>query len=156
MATTSKELKGYVKAVLEAKNIQKLPRTLAQKLDDYSSAEFFELTDKMQDIETAIRKICTNLTARDHKTVAETLKEESLDDLTLKRKALVHGSKIRRLAQLRVKFAEDVAKLESSIKNGESRIPYQQREKFNALLVANQQAIAERVESGDDLNDTDE
>ena len=153
MATNSKDLKGYVKAVLEAKNIQKLPRTLASKLDDFASAEFFELSDKMADIETAIRRICENLTARDHKTIAETLKEESLDDVTLKRKALVHGSKIRRLSELRKKFAEDVAKLEESIKNGESRIPYQQREKFNSLLVANQQAIAARVESDEDLND---
>lgn len=48
MFKNSQEMKAWVKDVLTEKNIQKLPRTLSSRMDDYASAEFFGLDEKRE------------------------------------------------------------------------------------------------------------
>lgn len=138
----NKQLKDHVKDVLQSKNIQKLPRTLASKLDDHASAEFFGLTDKASKYEKAVIEFCDKLTAREFKNLPESVKSEELPLETLKAKAVIHARKIRALSELRQRVTEAQAEVESSL----GKIPFAQREQFNHLLVELQNVIALDVE----------
>lgn len=142
MFKNSKEMKAYVKDVLESKNIQKLPRTLASKMDDYSSAEFFNLSEKQAKYGDAIVKFCESLSARDYANLPESVKSDLLPDETLKSRALIHARKVRELAELRLRLQEKQADVEQSA----GRIPFAQREQFQGLLVELQNVVAVEAE----------
>lgn len=142
MFKNSKEMKDYVKDVLTKKNLSKLPRTLAGKMDDYSSAEFFGLTEKQEKYGVAIVKFCESLQAKDFNNLPESVKSDTLADDVLKARALTHARKVRELSELRARLAEK----ESEINHSESRIPLIQRKEFSKLLVSVQNVIASEVE----------
>ena len=139
MFKNSQEMKSYVKDVLTSKNIQKLPRTLAARMDDYSSAEFFGLSEKQAKYGEAIVKFCNALQAREFASLPETVKSDELPLESLKAKAVIHARKVRELSELRQRVNEKMEEVESSI----GKIPFAQREQFNRLLVELQNAIAE-------------
>lgn len=139
MFKNSKEMKDYVKQVLEGKNIQKLPRTLASRMDDFASAEFFGNTEKMGKYSSAIVKFCDALKAREFKNLPESVKSDVLPLETLQNRAIVHARKVRELAEIRARLAEK----EDEIRASESRIPVAQRHEFGQLLVELESAIAE-------------
>ena len=138
MFKNSQEMKAYVKDILTAKNIQKLPRTLAGRMDDFASAEFFGLAEKQVKYGDAIVKFCEALQAREFNSLPETVKSELLPADTLKARALVHARKVRELAELRSRIAEKQAE----VTNSEGKIPTAQREEFAKLLVSLQNVIA--------------
>lgn len=139
MFKNSQEMKAYVKDVLAAKNIQKLPRTLYNRMDDYQNAEFFGLSDKMDTYGKAIVSFCNALKANEHKSLPEAVKSDELPLETLKAKAVIHARRVRELADLRQRVNEKMAEVEHSL----GKIPLAQREQFNRLLVDLQNAIAE-------------
>ena len=139
MFKNTQDMKEYVKGVLNSKNIQKLPRTLASRMDDFSSAEFFGNAEKMAKYSDAIVKFCTSLQAKEYKNLPETVKFDELPIETLQNRAIVHFRKVRELSELRQRLAEKEEEIYSSI----GRIPLTQREKFNSLLVDLQNAVAE-------------
>ena len=139
MFKNSQEMKAFVKDVLTAKNIQKLPRTLAARMDDYSSAEFFGLSEKQTKYGEAIVKFCNALQAREFNSLPESIKSDELPLESLKAKAVIHARKVRELSELRQRVNEKMEEVESSI----GKIPFSQREQFNKLLVELQNAIAE-------------
>lgn len=138
MFKNSQEMKAFVKEVLERKNIQKMPRTLSSRMDDFQSAEYFQLPAKMKSYGEAIEKFCNALQAREFNSLPETVKSELLPDETLKARALVHARKVRELSELRQRIAEKQAE----VTNSEGKIPTAQREEFARLLVSLQNVIA--------------
>ena len=138
MFKNSKEMKEHVREVLTAKNIQKLPRTLAGKMDDYSSAEFFGLTEKQAKYAAAIVKFCEALKANEYNSLPESVKSDLLPDETLKAGALIHARRVRELSELRARMTEK----EAEVKASEGKIPVAQREEFGKLLVTLQNVIA--------------
>lgn len=139
MFKNSQEMKAFVKDVLTVKNIQKLPRTLAARMDDYASAEFFGLSEKQAKYGEAIVKFCNALQAREFNSLPESIKSDELPLESLKAKAVIHARKVRELSELRQRVNEKMEEVESSI----GKIPFSQREQFNHLLVELQNAIAE-------------
>ena len=138
MFKNSQEMKVWVKDVLTAKNIQKLPRTLSSRMDDYMSAEFFGLDEKREKYGHAIVKFCNDLKAREYNALPETVKSELLPAETLKARALIHARRVREASELRTRLAEK----QEEIANSEGRIPFAQREEFGRLLVELQNVIA--------------
>lgn len=138
MFKNTQEMKDYVKDILTRKNIQKLPRTLAGRMDDYQSAEFFGLTDKQTKYGEAIVKFCDALQAREFNSLPESVKSDTLPDEVLKSRALIHARRVRELAELRARLAEK----ESEVENSLGRIPYAQRDEFGKLLVTLQNVVA--------------
>lgn len=135
----NQQLKAHVKEVLTAKNIQKLPRTLASRLDDHASAEFFGLSEKMATYERAILTFCESLKAREFANLPETVKSDELPDETLKSRAVIHARRVRELSELRTRLAEK----EEEVNNSYGRIPLSQRDRFAKMLVELQNVIAE-------------
>lgn len=136
-------MKAYVMDVLKSKNIGKLPRTLAGKMDDYASAEFFGLTEKQEKYGASIVKICNDLTAKEFNSTPEYLKEEKIELDALKAKALIQSRRIRELSELRQRVSEKLLDIEQA----ESKIPLSQRGQFSDLLVSLQNIPSEEVES---------
>lgn len=141
MFKNSKDMKEYVRKVLESKNISKLPRTLAGRMDDYTSAEFFGLSEKQEKYGQAIVKFCEALQTKEFNNLPESVKSDTLPDEVLKARALTHARKVRELSELRARLAEK----ESEITHSESRIPLVQRDEFGRLLVELQNVIASEV-----------
>jgi hypothetical protein len=139
MFANSKEMSNYVRDVLEKKNIQNLPRTLASRMDDFKSAEFFGKADKMETYGNAIRKFCEALASREYKSLPETMKADELPLETLQNKAITHARLVRELSHARQVLAE----MEQKVTNSEAKIPYTQRDVFGKLLVELQNAITE-------------
>lgn len=131
MFKNTQEMKVYVKEVLESKNIQKLPKTLKLRMDDFQDAEFFGLAEKMQKYSKAIEKFCESLKANEYKAFPETMKADELPLESLKAKAVIHSRRVRELAELRARLVEKEREVEQSI----GKIPFTQREQFNGLLV---------------------
>lgn len=138
MFKNASEMKEWVKDILTEKNIQKLPRTLSSRMDDYASAEFFGLTEKQEKYGHAIVKFCNDLKAREFNALPETVKSELLPAETLKARALIHARRVREASELRARLAEK----QEEITNSEGRIPFAQREEFGRLLVELQNVIA--------------
>jgi len=138
MFKNSQEMKAYVKDILTSKNIQKLPRTLSSRMDDYMSAEFFGLDEKREKYGHAIVKFCNDLKAREYNAYPETVKSELLPAEILKARALIHARRVRELSELRARIAEK----QEEVTNSEGRIPFAQREEFGRLLVELQNVIA--------------
>jgi len=138
MFTNTQEMKAYVRDVLTNKNIQKLPRTLSSRMDDFASAEFFGLTEKMVKYGNAIVSFCESLKANEYKSLPETVKSDELPLESLKAKAVIHARRVRELAELRSRLAEK----ENEVNNSLGKIPFAQRETFNGLLVELQNVLA--------------
>lgn len=133
------ELVEFVNAELDKKNIQKMPRTLAGRLDDHASAEFFGLSEKAEKYENACLSFLKSLKSREYKSLPETMKSETIELSALQAKAIIHARRVRELSELRARLAEKESEVESSL----GKIPYAQRDEFGKLLVQLQNAIAE-------------
>jgi len=139
MFKNSQEMKAFVREVLERKNIQKLPRTLASRMDDYSSAEFFGLAEKQVKYGEAIVKFCEALQAREFNSLPETVKSELLPDETLKARALVHARKVRELSELRQRIAEKQA--ETEVQKAESELKLREMKVQADIAIENQRKV---------------
>jgi hypothetical protein len=138
--STYESTKSHVMSVLNDKNIQKLPRTLDSLLTELQYAEkFSEKSEYAQKraykIGISIEKALVNLASRDMKSNAEVLREDMLDNDQLIKRALIHTSKVSKLAALRQYYANASAELERQINASEQKVPFAQRAEFSKLLV---------------------
>lgn len=134
------QYESKVANVLEAKNIQNTPRTIASLLSELQYAERFSSTSeyagkRMLKTAERIDKVLSQLASRDHKTQAESLKENELEDETLYKYALLHTFKVQKLSAFREYVRSAMSTLEKAVEKSEQRIPFSQRAKFSALLV---------------------
>lgn len=142
------EYQSKVASVLESKNIQNMPRTIASLLSELSYAEKFaqnylETFEKEnvyaenRIIKTCVRidKVLSGLASRDHKTQAESLKENELDNEALYKRALLHTFKVQKAGDFRKYASETQANLDNAVESSLQKVPFSQRDAFRALLV---------------------
>lgn len=148
------EYQSKVVNVLNAKNIQNMPRTIASLLSELQYAERFAETSEYAEKRVyktceRIDKVLSGLASRDHKTQAESLKENELDNETLKKYALLHTFKVQKLSAFREYVRTTMDTLEKAVNKSEQRIPFAQRAQFSALLVELQGATDDGTISDD-------
>ncbi len=134
------EYTAKVATVLEAKNIQNTPRTIASLLSELQYAENFSAKSEYAGrrmIKTAERidKVLSSLASRDHKVNAEGLKESELDSEALYKKALLHTFKVQKAGAFRQYAHDTQADLDEAVESSFQKIPFSQREMFRSLLV---------------------
>ena len=134
------EYKVRANEVLESKNIQKMPRTIESLLTELHFAEKFGTTSEYAQkraykIGISLEKALANLASRDMKSNAEVLREDTLDNEQMIKRALIHTSKVSKLAALREYYHNASAELERQIEKSEGKVPFAQRDDFRKLLV---------------------
>lgn len=132
------DLRAFAKKVLIEKNIGKLPRTLASRLDDHASAEFFNLGEKAKKYEAAVIAFCDALKSREFNSLPESVKGDVISLEALQSKAVIHARRVRELSELRQRLTEK----EQEVNNSLGKIPLAQREQFGGLLVELQNVLA--------------
>lgn len=135
-----KQYEVKVASALEAKNIQNTPRTIASLLSELQYAERFSATSdyagkRMLKTAERIDKVLSSLASRDHKTQAESLKENELDNEALYKRALLHTFKVQKAGDFRKYASETQAALDEAVESSFQKVPFSQREKFRSLLV---------------------
>lgn len=153
-----KELRQHVITVLDAKNIQKMPQRVITLLDEIASAEAFnsDISRKRgSKARQSLNVFVNGLKEKEFKALAEHIHETMLENEALENKALIHASKIRRMALLRENFARREKELTESITKSLGKIPLEQRPTFNEYVMLAQDAAARRVDNDEDLNDNE-
>ena len=148
----TQSVREHVWKVLDSKNIQRMPSTIAGKLEEMARAERMSDSTIAQAIyskaEKRVNEMLESLTARTHKSTPQILGLDELDSETLTKKAFIHARKLYDLENLRRNFAQREKELKESIENGMSKIPVTQVNEFNALVKqVSGQAASESDES---------
>lgn len=133
---------------LYRKNLQKMPATIAGKLEEMARAERLGHSSMTEAVytkaERRIDELLNGLQAREFKSKPEILGLDELDSDSLAKKALIHARKLYDLQQVRINAARRESELQESIQNGLAKIPLTQHGQFNALIKA---MTAEQIES---------
>ena len=155
----SAELRSHVWFVLNTKNIQNMPQTIAEKLESMESSEKYETefaNKRVNSFRTAILVNLAKLKSRDHKAQAEVM---GLDELThdeLVKLAILQNEGNIKLSILRKNFARREAKLLQSSVNRLAKVSPTQKAEFEELLRATQEKAIQNVESYDESDEDSE